>query len=64
MIDGHVFDQQVKSDQRTFDDIQNIATGQRDDYTTNCLLEYIHFKNYYKIITIDLSKQKAFDVNP
>ena len=32
-----------------------------DDNTTGCLLDYIYFKNYYKIIAIDLSKQQALD---
>ena len=31
---------------RTYDNIQKIATGQGDDYTTGCLLDYLHFKNY------------------
>ena len=30
-------------------------TGQGDDYTTGCLLD-VYFKNYYKMIAIDLSK--------
>ena len=33
--------------------IQKIATGQGDDYTTGCLLDYDYFKNYYKMIAID-----------
>ena len=33
-------------------------TGQGDDYTTSCLLDYVYFKSYYKTIAIDLSKQK------
>ena len=41
-----------------------IATGQGDDYTTFCLLDYSYFKNYYKIIAIDLSKQQVLDVDP
>ena len=28
------------------------------------MLDYIYFKNYYKIIAIDLSKQQALDVDP
>ena len=40
-----------------------IATGQGDDYTTGCLVDYI-FYNYYKIIAIDLSKQQALDADP
>ena len=29
----------------TFGNIQKIATGQTDDYTTGCLLDYNYFKN-------------------
>ena len=32
------FDQLVKDDQRTFDNIRNIATDQRNDYAAGCLL--------------------------
>ena len=30
----------------------------------DCLLDYNYFKNYYKMIAIDLSKQKALDADP
>ena len=46
-----------KKDLRTYDNIQKIAIGQGDDYTTGCLVDYIYLKKYYKIVTIDLSKQ-------
>ena len=36
-------DQPVKNDFRTYDNIQKIAIGQGDDYTTGCLLEYPYF---------------------
>ena len=39
-------------------------TGQGDDDTTGFLLGYIHFKNYYKMIATDLSKQQALDTDP
>ena len=29
-----------------------------------CLLDYIGFKNYYKMIAVDLSKQQALDADP
>ena len=32
------------------------ATCQGDDYTTGCLLDYTYFKDYYKMIVVDLSK--------
>ena len=51
MIDGqNVFYQLVKNDMRTFDNIQKIVTGQRDDYTIACWIDYPYFKEYYKII--------------
>ena len=34
------------------------ATDQGDDYTTGCLLDYPYLKEYYKLIEIDLRKQK------
>ena len=40
-----------------------ITTGQADDYTTDSLLDYVHFKNCYKIISIELTKQQALDAN-
>ena len=43
---------------------QKIASGQGDDYTTGCFLDYSYSKNYYKMKAIDLSKQQALDANP
>ena len=43
--------------------IRKIATGQGDDYTTGCLLDYNYFKNYYKMIAIDLTKQHTLDAD-
>ena len=64
MIDGkNFFDQPVKN-KVTCENIRKIATGQGDDYTTGCLLDYIYFKNYYKMIAVDLSKQQALDADP
>ena len=65
MIDGqNVFDQSVKNNKVTYENIRKIATGQGNDYTTGCLLYYIYFKNYYKMTAVDLSKQQALDADP
>ena len=65
MIDGkNFFEQPVKNDKVTYENIRKIATGQGDDYTTGCLLDYTQFKNYYKMIAEDLSKQQALDADP
>ena len=45
----------------TYESICNIAADQGDDYATGCFLEFSCFKNYYKIIALDLTKQKALD---
>ena len=65
MIDGkNFFDQPIKNDKVTYENIRKIATGQGDDYTTGCLLDYSYFKDHYKMIAIDLSKQQALDAHP
>ena len=65
MIDGkNFFDQPINSMTKTYENIRKIATGQGDDYTTGCLLDYPYFKNHYKMIAIDLSKQQALDADP
>ena len=59
MIDGkNVFDQPINSNIKTYENIRKISTGQEDDYTTGCLLGYSYFKDHYKTIAINLSKQQ------
>ena len=57
------FDQPINSNIKTYENIRKIATGQGDDYTTGCLLDYSYFKENYKMIATDLSKQQVFDVD-
>ena len=60
MIDSkNFFDQPIKSELKTYENIRNIDTGQGDDFTTICLLDYSYFKENYKMIAIDLSKQQV-----
>ena len=47
-----------------YENVKKITTGQGDDYITGWLLDYIYFKNHYKMITVDLSKQQVLDANP
>ena len=58
------FDQSIKNNKITYENIRKIATGQGDDYTTSCLLNYQYIKDYYEMIAIDLSKQQALDADP
>ena len=64
MIGGRgFFDQPLKNNLITYDNIRKIVTGQGGDYTTGCLLNNNYFNNYYKMIAIDLSKQQALDAD-
>ena len=58
------FDQLIKNYIKTYDTIRKIATGQGDNYTTGCLLDYTYLKENYKLIAIDLSKQQGLDADP
>ena len=35
-----------------------------DRCTTGCLLDYVYFKDYFKMVAIDLSKHQAVDAGP
>ena len=68
MIDlKNFFDQPVKpvkNDGRRHDNLRNITTRQRDDFTIGGLLHNVYLKSYYKMIAIDLSKQQPLDADP
>ena len=58
MIDGkNFFDQPINNMIKTYEKIRKTTTGQGDDFTTGCLLDYTYFKKYYKMIALHLSKQ-------
>ena len=64
MINGeNFFDQPIKNNKITYENTRKIATGQGDDYTTGCLLDYSYFADTYKMIAVDLSKQQALDAD-
>ena len=64
MINGeNFFDQPIKNNKVTYENIRKIASGQGDEYTTGCLLDYSYFMDTYKMIAADLSKQQALDAD-
>ena len=59
-IDGRNFyDKLINDTIKQYDEIRKISTGQGDDYTIGCLLDFVYFKNNYRLIAADLSKWKA-----
>ena len=62
-IDGRNFyDQPINDSIKQCDKIRKISTGQGDDYT-GCLLDFPYFGKNYRLIEVDLRKQKALDVD-
>ena len=56
-IDGkNFYDQSVNDSIKQRVEIRKISTGQVDDYTTGCLLDFAYFENKYQLIAVDLSK--------
>ena len=63
-IDGRNFyDQPINDSIKQYDEVRKISTGKGDDYTAGCLLDFAYFEKNYRIIAVDLSKQKALDVD-
>ena len=58
IIGRNIYDQPINDLVKQYDEIRKTATGQGDDYTTGCLLDYQYFKDHYNLIAVDLSKQK------
>ena len=57
IVGKNLFDHPVKNNKVTYENIRN-------DYTIGCLLDYIYFKDFYKMIVVDLSKQQVLDADP
>ena len=58
------YDQPINNLIKQYDEVRKVSTGHGNDYTTGCLLDYAYFKDNYRLIAIDLSKQKALDADP
>ena len=55
------FDLPIKTGEEAYEKIIDISRN--NEYTTGNLLDYDNFKNFYKLIAIDLSKQQVLQEN-
>ena len=56
-IDGRNFyDQPINDLIKQYDEVRKISTGQGDDYTTGCFLDFAYFQKNHRLIAVDLSK--------
>ena len=64
-IDGRNFyDNPIESDIEKYRELKKVMIGKGEDYTTGSLLDINYFKKHYKLIAVDLSKQKEQDADP
>ena len=64
-IDGRNFyDQPINDSIKQYDEVRKKSTGQGDDYTTGCLLDFVYLEKNCRLIATNFSKQKALDAEP
>ena len=65
IIDGRNFyDNPIESDIEKYRELKKVMIGKGEDYTTGSLLDFYYFKKRYKLVAVDLSKQKELDADP
>ena len=52
------YNQPINSAIEQYKEIRTLITGQGEDYTTGFLLDYGYIKHHYRLIAVDLSRQK------
>ena len=62
-MEKNFYDQPINDLIKQYDEVRKVSTGQGDDYTTGCLLDFAYFEKNYRLIAVDLSKQKALDAD-
>ena len=65
IIDGRNFyDNPIEGDIEKYRELKKVMIGKGEDYTTGSLLDYNYFDKHYKLVAVDLSKQKELDADP
>ena len=65
IIDGRNFyDNPIESDIEKYRELKKVMIGKGEDYTTGSLLDFNYFSKHYKLVAVDLSKQKEIDADP
>ena len=65
IIDGRNFyDNPIESDIEKYRELKKVMIGKGEDYTTGSLLDYNNSNKHYKLVAVDLSKQKELEADP
>ena len=57
-MEKKIYDQAIGSDIKRYEEIRKLTTAQGEDYTSWYLLEYDYTKNHYRLIAVDLRREK------
>ena len=63
-MEKNIYVQAINCDIKWYAEIRNLTTGQGENYAIGCLLYYDYIRNHYKLIAVDLSRQKELDADP
>ena len=58
------YDNPIESDIEKYRELKKVMIGKGEDYTTGSLLDFNYFDKHYKLVAVDLSKQKELDADP
>ena len=58
------YDNPIESDIEKYRELKKVMIGKGEDYTTGSLLDFNYFLKHYKLVAVDLSKQKELDADP
>ena len=61
---GNFYDNPFESDIEKYRELKKVMIGKGEDYTTGSLLDFNYFDKHYKLVAVDLSKQKELDADP
>ena len=65
IIDGRNFyDNPIESDIEKYRELKKVMIGKGENYNIGSLLDYNYFDKHYKLVAVDLSKQKELDADP
>ena len=65
IIDGRNFyDNPIESDIEKYRELIKVMIGKGEDHTTGPLFDFNYFNKNYKLVAVDLSKQKELDADP
>ena len=57
------YDKPIESDIEKYRELKKVLIGKGEDYTTGSLLDFNYFDKHYKLVAVDLSKQKEVDAD-